>query len=317
MNNNVFGSRRRQIQTSQDVAAIKGPCLREPKIIEPFYFIQAADSQFGLIDRFLKKLPKACWDDEIALSESLVAACNKLKPKPKFMIICGDLVDSYPYRVDPMKDERPYPLDHELREKQLKDFIRIFSKLNIDIPLVCLCGNHDIGDEPTLETVNSYKRIFGEDYFYFILNDVLFIVLNSQFYKHRAFVEDYAQKQDAWLNEILTKCKSFKTAIVFQHIPWFLAKPDEDEDYFNIEPKTRAVWLDKLKDAVVKKVMCGHYHRNAGGWHGDMELVVTSAIGAQIGPDLSGARLVSVLQDGSVKHHYYAIEDLPEQVQLD
>ena len=56
-----------------------------------------------------------------------------MSPKPAFFIVCGDLVDAFP-------DKWP-----EIRSAQEKDFFKVFSKLNSDIPLVCVCGNHDVG----------------------------------------------------------------------------------------------------------------------------------------------------------------------------
>jgi len=269
---------------------------------EKFYFLQAADCQFGMIDNYLKKLPDPKWDEEVEFSERLVERCNKLDPKPKFMVICGDLVDAFPGTA--------------LRGAQVEDLKRVFSKLDPEIPLVCVCGNHDIGNEPTRQGLEEYWRDFGDDYFYFITNGVLFIVIDSQFYEHRAHLEDYAIKQDTWLENLLGKCKQFKYSIVFQHIPWYLNQPEEDKDYFNIDRDLRLKWLKKFREAGVDKVMCGHYHRNAGGWYDDkMELVVTSAIGAQLGDDKSGIRVVKCLDD-KIEHHYVAIDDIPGSVEI-
>lgn len=269
---------------------------------QPFMFVQAADSQFGLIDRYLKGLDRPGWDEEMALSEEFVASCNRLEPKPKFVVVCGDLLDAYPWLG-------------ELRERQTEDFKRIYSKLDPSIPLVCVCGNHDIGDEPKLDAVESYRKTFGDDYFHFVVEGVLFIVINSQFYQHREYVVEYAREQDRWLEGLLDRCKEYKHSVVFEHIPWFLNDWDEEKGYFNIEKSIRLEWLEKFRKAGVSKIMCGHYHRNAGGWYQEMELVVTSAIGAQLGSDKSGARVVRVLED-RIEHQYYAMADLPVRVEL-
>ena len=72
-------------------------------------------------------------DREIKLCEQTIDILNKMNPKPAFFIVCGDLVDAMP-------DEWP-----QIRESQEQDFFRVFSKLTPDIPLVCVCGNHDVG----------------------------------------------------------------------------------------------------------------------------------------------------------------------------
>ena len=41
----------------------------------------------------------------------------------------------------------------------------------------------------------------------------------------------------------------------------------------------------------------------------------TSAVGAQVGPDKSGLRVVRVLNK-TIEHEYYAMEDIPKNVDL-
>ena len=74
--------------------------------------------------------------------------------------------------------------------------------------------------------------------------------------------------------------------------------------------------LQKFHDAGVAKIFCGHYHRNAGGWYNEtMELVVTTAIGCQIGPDSHGMRVV-VVREGGLEHSFHTLEDFPVHVGL-
>lgn len=63
----------------------------------PFTFIQAADTQLGLIDHHLLKLEDGNWDKEKALCRESIRRINEMKPKPKFYVICGDMLDAYPY----------------------------------------------------------------------------------------------------------------------------------------------------------------------------------------------------------------------------
>lgn len=59
----------------------------------------------------------------------------------------------------------------------------------------------------------------------------------------------------------------------------------------------------------VKAVFSGHYHRNAGGCHGGLDMVVSSAIGCQLGEDTHGVRVVVVTAD-DVIHRYHSLEQL-------
>ena len=172
-----------------------------------------------------------------------------------------------------------------------------------------------LGNRPTKESIYRYKSIWGDDYFSFWSHGCLFIVLNSQFYEDCSLTQDLAQKQDAWLDEILKEAKVAKHTFVFQHIPWFLKDPDEDKEYFNIEVGLRKKMLDKFYEAGVRKIFCGHYHRNTGGWYKDLEVIVTSAIGCQIGDDPHGMRLVKVHED-KVEHAYHGLDNFPVDIDL-
>ncbi len=63
----------------------------------------------------------------------------------------------------------------------------------------------------------------------------------------------------------------------------------------------------------VRTIFCGHYHRNAGGFDEEMELVVTSAIGAQLGEDKSGFRIVKVTEN-QIQHDYYDLDNVPWKI---
>ena len=144
---------------------------------------------------------------------------------------------------------------------------------------------------------------------------VFFIVLNSQYYKDGTLVEDLKREHDSWLDEQLKLAKTAKHTVVFQHIPWFLKSVDEDDEYFNLSQKDRVEILGKLKDAGVKHVFAGHYHRNAGGFDGKLEMVVTSAIGLQLGVDKHGIRVVTVKED-AITHSYENLDNFPKIVDL-
>ncbi len=113
----------------------------ESKWSESFFFVQAADTQLGMIDTWGdgsgvgSKYPNIVWDREMELCKKTVSLLNAMNPKPVFFIVCGDLVDAFP-------DQWP-----EIRAKQEQDFFQVFSQLDKNIPLVCVCGNHDVGEQ--------------------------------------------------------------------------------------------------------------------------------------------------------------------------
>ncbi|XP_054714011.1 serine/threonine-protein phosphatase CPPED1-like isoform X2 [Uloborus diversus] len=270
----------------------------------PFCFIQGADTQFGMISSYIKHESLIVWEKEMELAREAIKAINAMSPKPRFFVVCGDLIDAMP--------------GNKYRNAQIEDFKRVFTELDPEIPLVCVCGNHDIGNQPTPATVADYREKFGDDYFSFVCGGVLFIVINSQFYEDPSLVQDLAKEQNVWLEKKLEEGKSgkYKHVIMFQHIPWFLREHDEPKEYFNIEPQLRQEMLKKFYDANVRAIFCGHYHRNAGGFYKDLECVVTSAIGCQLGDDKSGFRVVK-LDGKSINHKYYAFAEVPKHISFD
>uniref|UniRef100_A0A6G1RNM9 Calcineurin like phosphoesterase domain containing 1 n=1 Tax=Hypotaenidia okinawae TaxID=2861861 RepID=A0A6G1RNM9_9GRUI len=65
----------------------------------PFYFIQGADPQFGLMKAWAvgdTNNGDDEWGEEIRLAEQAVRAVNELTPKPKFFVLCGDLIHGMP-----------------------------------------------------------------------------------------------------------------------------------------------------------------------------------------------------------------------------
>ena len=50
----------------------------------------------GMIQSYLEKNPVPGWEKEIKLGERAVEIVNKMIPKPKFFVMCGDLCHAFP-----------------------------------------------------------------------------------------------------------------------------------------------------------------------------------------------------------------------------
>ncbi|KAI5753359.1 hypothetical protein M8J77_026189 [Diaphorina citri] len=213
--------------------------------------------------------------------------------------VCGDLTNEFP---EPSAEKPP----GDIRARQIADFKRIFSQLHPEIKLVCVCGNHDVGNTPTPYSVDLYRQDFGSDHFSFYCGGVLFIVLNSQYYKDHSRILDLYAAQNQWLDELLAERRPGDRTIVFQHIPWFVQSLHEEEVYGNVGEGERVKMLEKLYAAGVRHIYCGHLHHNNEVLYKDMRLIVTTAIGKQLGQDKSGYRIVQVTPD-SVTDEYHKI----------
>jgi hypothetical protein len=136
-------------------------------------------------------------------------------------------------------------------------------------------------------------------------------VLNSSLFKAPGKVTEDAAKQEKWLEQELAKARSAGVpVVVFQHIPFFLEKADEPDQYFNIPMEARRRILTLLKSNGVHYVFAGHYHRNAFGRDGDLEMVTSGPAGMPIGPDPSGIRIAEV-NGARIEHKYYGLGNLP------
>ncbi|RVE59346.1 hypothetical protein OJAV_G00187710 [Oryzias javanicus] len=268
-----------------------------------FYFIQAADPQLGLMKAWKDGNCDGGgdeWTEEVELTKRAVEAMNRLRPRPRFMVLCGDLVHSMP--------------GTEFKEGQERDLKEALKGTDPSIPLVFVSGNHDIGNAPTPSTVEHFCRTWGDDYFSFWVGGVLCLVLNSQLFFDASACPQLKEAQETWLEEQLSGAAASSSArpkhiLVFQHIPLYLKSPDEEDDYFNLQKGVRQKLLDRFRKAGVKAVFSGHYHRNAGGCHNGLDMVVSSAIGCQLGEDTHGVRVVVVTADRIV-HRYHSLERL-------
>ena len=271
-----------------------------------FTFVQAADCQLGMEwscegswgygqgNGTEVGYDQATWEHEKRWCRSFVKMMNEIDPV--FAIMCGDLLDAWPAK---------WP---ETRERQKTDFYEIFNELKV--PLLCVCGNHDVGNSPTVQTVERYRSDFGDDWYSFVCRGLFGIVINSQYYADPSGVGKLAREHEEWLEKQLARAKDYTHSVVFQHLPWFLNDPNEDKLYFNFEIEVRTKMMKKFLDAGISKVFCGHYHRNAGGWFEDqVEVIVTSAVGQQLGTDKNGFRVVKV-GENEITHEYVTLDNV-------
>jgi 3',5'-cyclic AMP phosphodiesterase CpdA len=252
-------------------------------------FIQMSDPQFGMYSKDQNFV------HETANFEFAIATANRLKPT--FVVVTGDLINQAGNAA------------------QAAEYHRIAAKLAPGIRLFSVPGNHDVENEPTKESLARYRERFGPDYYTFQVGGITGVVLNSNLEKGAEHVPDEAAKMEAWFRQELVKAKSGAgRMIVFQHIPFFLAEPNEEDQYFNIPRDTRARYLKLLHEAGVEYVFAGHYHRNSEGRDGALDMVTTGPVGMPIEGGKSGIRIVTVTPAG-VKHQYFDFGDLPETLE--
>jgi serine/threonine-protein phosphatase CPPED1 len=254
---------------------------------QPFYFVMLADPQLGMY------AANKDFVRETANYEFVIASINRLKPG--FVIMLGDLIN---------KEGDP---------DQLREFKRITGKIDASIPIYYVAGNHDVGHEPTPETLAAYRQNIGRDYYSFRAGAIYGIVLNSTLIHTPKKAESEYQAQLAWLREELEKAKSSdaKHVVIFQHHPYFTDNAQEPEQFGNIPLERRKPMLDLLHQYNVKYVFSGHVHKSSVGKDGDLEMTVTGPVSMPFGEEGSGIRLAEVTAAG-IRHRFFTFSRMPD-----
>lgn len=251
-----------------------------------FFFIQLSDTQFGMYSKDRE------FSQETANYEFAIAAANRLKPR--FVIVCGDLVNK--------------PDD----AAQVAEYQRISGKLDRSIRLYHVAGNHDVGNVPTPADLAAYRRQFGEDYYSFREGGVYGLVLNSSLIHSPSAAPEEYEKQNVWVRRELARARDsgVRQIIVFMHHPLFLDTGGEPDQYFNIPLERREPLLALFKEYGVRHVFAGHYHRNALGRDGDLHMITTGPVGMPLGKAKSGMRLVRI-EGLALTHEYFDFGSIP------
>src|SRR5262245_10998873 len=259
-----------------------------PRADEPFFFIQMSDPQFGFFT------PNAGFAQETINFEKAIAAANRLRPA--FVVITGDLTH------------------RQGDSAQIAEFHRIAARLDRAIPLYNVAGNHDVALPLSPASLMAYRRLFGPDYFTFESHGIRGIVINSSLIKEPTLAPAESEAQTRWLRSTIAAAKARgQRILIFQHHPWFLARADEPDQYYNLPLATRRGLLDLFEQNGVSHIFAGHYHRNALATDGALEMVTTGPVGKPLGADSSGFRIV-VVDGRSITHRYYPLDSIPRRV---
>jgi serine/threonine-protein phosphatase CPPED1 len=249
------------------------------KDTKPFFFVQLADPQ----------LEHAM---DTANFEYAVAEINHLRPA--FVVICGDLVENAG------------------NVREIYEYFRIVSKIDPDIPVYNVPGNHDVENTPTKSLLEQYRFRFGEDYYSFRSGPLYGIVLNSTLIKDHTNVPMDFEAQENWLTRELAKAQSSgaRHIVIFQHHPYFVAHASEDDAYWNIPREQRSVYLKMLRNAGVRYVFGGHLHRDVKVRDDGVEMLVAGAVSWPLGGASTGVG-IAIVRDGEIEWRFYPFGKLP------
>jgi len=138
-------------------------------------------------------------------------------------------------------------------------------------PLLSVIGNHELYGERGLKI---YREIFGPDDYAFQIDRNYFIVIDD------AAKEGMEQGQLCWLEAELQKAQTFKTRLVFLHVPLF--DPRGGENHHCLRPELASRLLVLFKKYKVTHVFAAHIHSYyLGAWDG-VPYTITGGAGAKL-----------------------------------
>ncbi len=243
---------------------------------QTFTFAQICDTQLGM----------GGYAHDVKTFKAAVSKINTLKPD--FVVICGDLVNT-------------------ANGQSFSDFNEI--KSGLTMPCYCVPGNHDIGNEPILESLRTYRQVVGQDRGSFKHKGTQFVLVNTQLWK--APVADETQRQDAWLEKTMkTAAKKNTPVFVIGHHPLFLETPDEAEEYMNLPLGKRTELLSLFEKHGVVAVLAGHTHRLLINEYKGIQLVNAETTSKNFDDRPFGFRLWHVEAERPFKHEFIPLVGL-------
>lgn len=260
------------------VVGARGSQANKPPPDAVFTFVQICDTQLGM----------GGYEHDVDTFRLAVKHINELSPRPAFVLVCGDLVNT------------------PGSEKELAEFLAIKAGLKMDC--FCVPGNHDVGNKVKPELLKRYRETLGRDYYTKELPQCVLVALNTQLWKSPIEVE--SAKQDAWLTRSMPEGAAVrKPVIAFGHSPLFVREPQEKEEYYSLPVESRLRLLDLFKRHGVAAYLSGHAHKNMVRQYEGIQLVTTATPSRNFDGAPMGFRLCRV---GSVRpwtHEYVPIRD--------
>lgn len=256
-------------------------------------FIVCADTQLGMTSG------NAEWETELEYSRLAVKLINSMmdneakapEERPLFCCMCGDLVDmtagifeNKPKQAAPAERWTRQECD-DVQARQNADFKEVWNDLHEDLPLVCMCGNHDVGNRPNAASIERYTSEFGDDYLSFWANGSYNIVLNTSLFSDPSDAVELYDRQLEWIQDRLQYANDNGAThiFVFGHHAWFLYDENETpesmdgkspipppadflppiaDSYFHIPIERRKPMLDLFRRHGVTACFAGHFHQN-------------------------------------------------------
>ncbi len=102
-----------------------------------------------------------------------------------------------------------------IQDEQNEDFKELWSGLHPDIALVCVCGNHDVGNRPTPRSISRFRASYGDEYLAFWVNGTYNIVVNNVLFVDPSGAKRIYKTQLRWLEERLKYARDHQAKQIY------------------------------------------------------------------------------------------------------
>ncbi|UBM59339.1 metallophosphoesterase [Marinilongibacter aquaticus] len=181
--------------------------------------------------------------------------------QPEFVMSVGDFIEGY-------------TKDQEVLNTQWTEFNGFIDSLQM--PFFYVPGNHDITNEVMEE---KWKELFGQTFYHFVYQDVLFMCLNSEDSYRGSGRGTIGDEQYEYIKKALEENKDVKWTMLFLHQPLWVQEADNKR------------WADV--EALLKgrkhTVFAGHRHNYVKYDRNDSKYFILATTGG--GSPLRGPRL--------------------------
>jgi predicted phosphodiesterase len=237
---------------------------------ERFSFVQLCDPQLGM----------GGYDQDVIRFRQAVRLINALNVD--FVVICGDLVNNF-------------------NDQSVADFLAI--KSGLSMPCYLAAGNHDVGNTPSVSSLERYRAAIGEDYYHVEHNGYTFVIANTSLWK--TDVPGESEAHDTWFRQTLDAASARSSPIVVvQHYPAYVTRPDEADGYYNLPRAKRSELLSLYETSGVVAVLAGHTHTTIFNDYKGVQLVNGETTSKNFDGRAFGFRLWRVDSPNSASHQF-------------
>ena len=203
-----------------------------------------------------------------------------LKPDPLTFAVLGDNRGNYPVFEGLLRQMARDPglqfaihLGDMVDKGELPRYRTFFQSLRqlLKVPLLALIGNHELAADPEGKL---YTQIFGPRNFSFPMGSHYFIMFDDN------AKTGPSEAEIRWLEKELQKARSYKTRLVFLHVPLF--DPRGGEHHHCLPPESGRRLAALFKKYRVSHVFAAHIHSFFEGHWDGIPYTITAGAGAKL-----------------------------------